>query len=184
MKTLLALLLLTTLTEALPRSLPPSTQKAHKVSVHQSKLGRHLVRHGKNRKTKAGAATPGSGNVIENARIRYLLPITVGSQTVDAEIDSGASDFWLVQKGFNCYQTYDGSDFVNPQSSATCNFGTPYTVDSSFKTIKNVHQFTCYGGGSRCVEGPLGKAAVKFCGLSVNQVMGAPKNVCFAFART
>src|ERR1700744_4805288 len=48
-------------------------------------------------------------NIIDNQHMKYVLPITVGNQTLNVEIDTGSSDTWLLQTGFECYHTYDNS---------------------------------------------------------------------------
>ena len=37
------------------------------------------------------------------------MPITLGNQTLNDETDTGSSDTWLVQTGFQFYHTYDNT---------------------------------------------------------------------------
>jgi hypothetical protein len=145
----------------------PYTSSFRRVSSHSSRrLGRRQ--------------TEGSGSIIDNAYLKYLLPITFGNQTLDAEIDTGSSDTWLIQSGFQCYQTYDQSSasFTGLEAPIDCNFGGTYTPDAEFEPIAGIEQLSCYGQSEstlRCVEGPLGTTPVTICGLTVSeQIVGAP----------
>lgn len=42
------------------------------------------------RQTLSNLTTSGNGNIVDNG-LKYLLPITVGAQTVDVEIDTGSA---------------------------------------------------------------------------------------------
>jgi len=128
-----------------------------------------------------------SGSIVDNQRQKYLFPISVGDQTLNVELDTGSSDTWIIQTGFQCYNTYDNSksEYETPEAQSVCNFGPTYTPGSEFSPVKEIFQHSCYGGSSettlRCVDGPFGYAAVSLAGLDVpQQLIGAPLLVCFA----
>ena len=173
MKLVYAILLFVDLSVQLPR---PATKgqlqpRTHVYSAYSSSLKRQLWGQ------PSIVPRQSASSIIDNNRVRYLAPITIGSQTFDAELDSGSSDLWIVQQGFQCYERFDKSQnsFETLQSPETCNFGPALSIDSSYQT--DVYEFTCYGDGVRCVEGPLGSAPVSFCGLTVQQTVGAPSVV-------
>lgn len=133
---------------------------------------------------KRQATTSGSAQITDNEGIKYLIPISFGSQTFLSEIDTGSSDTWLMQTGYQCYQTYDTSSdsFTGPESESNCNFSPTYTPDADFEIISEIFQFGCYGQSGesslRCVEGPLGYTSVTIAGLTVpQQIVGAPNQV-------
>ena len=176
MKALFAILCsFASFSEALPRSQPKGDRhlqaRSHPYSPHSASLTR-----GSSTSPRRSRKRQQSASIIDNSHVRYLLPITIGTQSFDAEIDSGSSDLWIVQQSFSCYETYS-QGFVNQQTPASCNFGAGYVPDSSYQQIADVYELSCYGGGTRCVQGPLGSTPVEFCGLSVQQTVGAVDQV-------
>ncbi|KAJ9617104.1 hypothetical protein H2200_000825 [Cladophialophora chaetospira] len=122
-----------------------------------------------------------SGNIIDNQKQKYLFPVTVGGQTLDLELDTGSSDTWIIQTGFQCWYTYDSDagEFTTSESEDYCNFGTTYSPGAEFQVDNSVYQRTCYGTASestlRCIQGPMGTALVSIAGLDVpDQLIGAP----------
>ncbi|KAK4937405.1 hypothetical protein LTR10_021942 [Elasticomyces elasticus] len=121
-----------------------------------------------------------SGTLIDNERNKYVLPITVGGQTLNLEIDTGSSDTWLIQSGYECYYTFDNSSqtFTESENSSFCNWTSTFTPTEDFAIIPNLHQLTCYGSGvptRHCMYGPLGYSNVTINGLEVpHQIIGAP----------
>jgi hypothetical protein len=182
MNYLFLLLTLTQLSTQLPwpGSSSALVRRAHNFSPYSSSF-RRVSSHSSRRLGRR--QTEGSGSIINNAYLKYLLPITFGDQTLDAEIDTGSSDTWLIQSGFQCYQTFDRSSesFTGLESPIDCNFGGTYTPDAEFEPIEGVEQLSCYGQTEttlRCVEGPLGITPVTICGLTVpEQTVGAPDQV-------
>lgn len=129
------------------------------------------------------------GQLEDNAeRSRYLLPVEVEGQSFFLEIDTGSSDTWIIQDGFDCYKTFDTDTyaFTGTQSEGTCNFGANYSPGSDFEKVPDVFQLSCYGqteSTKRCVAGPLGLVSMSFAGYTVkDQVLGAPSQVCCRFS--
>ncbi len=125
-----------------------------------------------------------SGKIIDNEKQKYLFPVTVGGQTVNLELDTGSSDTWIVQTGFECFYTYDSDTgaFTTSESEDYCNFGPLYSPGSEFSVDDTIFQRTCYGTASeptlRCIQGPMGYATVNVAGIDVpSQLIGAPNAV-------
>lgn len=122
-------------------------------------------------------------NIIDNLRVKYVVPITVGGQTLNAEIDTGSSDTWFVQTGYQCYHTFENSSqtVITTLNSTACNFGPTFTLGTDFVPDDDIHQFTCYGSGAgtrRCVFGPLGYTNITINGFTApHQLIGAVNQV-------
>lgn len=148
----------------------------HAYSPYSSNLKRWQHTGGQGRR---GA----SGTLIDNERNKYVIPITVGGQTLNAEIDTGSSDTWLIQTGYECYYTFDNSSqtFTGLENSSFCNWTSTFTPNTDFTAIPNLHQLTCYGSGvptRRCMYGPLGYSNVTINDVEVpHQIIGAPNEV-------
>jgi len=181
MKLLCAVSALWCLAAAIPvveRSLNLSPRD-HTVSPYTSSIKRrvHNKPHPLLRKRQTTAS------IVDNEQLKFLLPITFGTQTLDAELDTGSSDTWLIQSGFTCYSsnTFSASSEL---TESQCNFGGTYTPDSTFTPLSGVTQLSCYGDGARCVAGPLGYSSVSLCGLTIpSQLVGVPSQVCFPHHR-
>lgn len=117
-------------------------------------------------------------------RSRYLLLVEVEGQSFFLEIDTGSSDTWIIQDGFDCYKTFDTDtfEFTETQSEGACNFGANYFPGPGYEKLPEVFQLSCYGQTEttkRCVAGPLGLVEMSFAGYTVkDQVLGAPSQVC------
>ena len=125
-----------------------------------------------------------SGSVTDNQKQKYLFPVTVGGQTLNLELDTGSSDTWIIQSGFECFYTFDedAQEFTTSESEEYCNFGSTYSPGSEFQVDDSIFQQTCYGTSSestlRCIQGPMGTALVTVAGLDVpQQLIGAPNLV-------
>ena len=120
--------------------------------------------------------------ILDDQRMKYLVPITFGAQTLDIELDTGSSDTWLLATGYDCYHTFDNSSktFQQLTNHSYCNSGPTYTPDSTFQPISSFYQETCYGSGHptyRCVYGPFGYENVTLNGLSIpHAIVGAPNS--------
>ncbi|KIW68715.1 hypothetical protein PV04_04639 [Phialophora macrospora] len=121
-----------------------------------------------------------AGNIIDNEKLKYLFPIDIGGSTFNIEVDTGSSDTWIIQTGFECYESYvNAQGFVTSEPASECNFGPTYPPGDEFSPIEGIVQLSCYGESTentlRCVEGPFGYAAVSVGGLDIpQQVIGAP----------
>jgi hypothetical protein len=129
-----------------------------------------------------------AGNIIDNEKQKYLFPIEIGGSTFNIEVDTGSSDTWIIQTGFECYESYvDAKGFVTSEAASECNFGPSYSPGDEFSPIDGIVQLTCYGETTektlRCVEGPFGYADVSLGGLEIpQQVIGAPNMVSWTGA--
>jgi Eukaryotic aspartyl protease len=121
-----------------------------------------------------------SQNIVDDEQVRFLIPITWGGQTLDAEFDTGSTDVWLAQSGFTCYSGYSQGSFTTPIDSSNCNFPNTYTLDSSFSPYDGVTFTDCYGSGNaeRCVSGQYGSVDVTIAGLTIlGQSVGSASEV-------
>ncbi|KAJ9606570.1 hypothetical protein H2200_008578 [Cladophialophora chaetospira] len=144
----------------------------HKHAGHSLSLKRHRWPEGSLR-------LQGTRNIVDNQHMKYVVPVAVGDQILNAEIDTGSSDTWFVQTGCRCYHTYDNTSnaFVTPVNSSVCNFGPTYTPGNDFTLDSDIHQLTCYGAGvgtRRCVFGSFGFTNVTINGFTApQQIIGA-----------
>ncbi|KAF7344192.1 Acid protease [Mycena venus] len=87
-------------------------------------------------------------------------------------IDTGSSDTWVAQKGFNCFDLNG-----NPVPADTCAFGTAgfnTAASRTFQPFPNVSFNITYGDGE-FLSGPVGFDTVTIGGLSVtHQEIGVP----------
>ncbi|KIW06220.1 uncharacterized protein PV09_02696 [Verruconis gallopava] len=90
----------------------------------------------------------------------YLVGITFGGQAVQAILDTGSSDTWLVQSGFTCI---DASG--NQVAQSTCNFGPLYNGGFS-QQIQNQNFQITYGDGE-VATGSMGYQSVTIAGITV-----------------
>src|SRR5690242_14611737 len=81
-----------------PQSAPTLQRRGHTPSYYTCPL----TKGG----TSTGSQTSGAGSIIDNKRLRYLFPITVGGQILNVELDTGSSDTWIIQTGFECYDNF------------------------------------------------------------------------------
>ncbi|KAJ7466275.1 aspartic peptidase domain-containing protein [Mycena galericulata] len=102
----------------------------------------------------------------------YLTNVTIGGQHFSLIVDTGSSDTWAPQTGFNCFDL--NGDSV-PQS--TCAFGTSgfnTAASKTFKPFPGVSFNITYGDGE-FLSGPVGFDAVTVGGVSVTgQEIGVP----------
>ena len=194
MKSLSLLLLFTQLSTQLPWPQGSSelVSRGHTYSPHTSNLKRMAPSTSRSlRRRQWGdwgdgkpSTTGGSAAIIDNERLKYLLPVTIGNQTLDLEIDTGSSDTWAIQTGFKCFKTSNTSTFafLTPEPDSFCNFGPSFTPGESFQPLNSIVQYSCYGQGNegtkRCVGGEFGKVTVNILVVQIpQQIVGAPKNV-------
>ncbi|KAJ7049937.1 acid protease [Mycena amicta] len=124
------------------------------------------------------ASRPGAGGsstvVVDGSDFddEYLTNATVGGQHFALIIDTGSSDTWVPQVGFNCFDL-DG----NPLPEDQCFFGTAGfnpAASKTFKPFPRVSFNITYGDGE-FLSGPVGFDTVSIGGLTVsNQELGFP----------
>ena len=172
---LFVLSLLLACTHQLPNDSPSALEvRSHSLSPYSAPLKRRYrtsPRHGSRARQRPAT-------LIDSIQQRFLIPIKFGGGPIlDAEVDTGSSDTWLIQTGFSCYnsRTFSPNSLVK---SSACNFGGTYTPDVAFTPLKGLHLSACYGNGARCIRGPMGTAPVTIAGLLVpSQAVGAPNQV-------
>ena len=84
----------------------------------------------------------------------WLTQVTLGSQDLWVEIDTGSSEFWVASTGYTCVADYN------------CEMASTYTPDQSFTQIPDQNCNSTYEDGT-FVNGILGYSPVIFAGISV-----------------
>jgi Eukaryotic aspartyl protease len=93
----------------------------------------------------------------------YLVPIEWAGTSVNAILDTGSSDTWLIQSGFQCVDANG-----NSVAESTCNFGPPFNGNFNEGSIKNENFNISYGDGEY-VNGNLGYEDVTVAGITVKK---------------
>ncbi|KAJ7129914.1 acid protease [Mycena crocata] len=145
------------------------TAKAPRRKSKKNALAALRGHRGHRRPTSGGITVAVDGSDFDD---EYLTNVTIGGQHFSLIIDTGSSDTWVAQKGFNCFDL-DG----NPVSSDTCAFGTAGfnpAASRTFRPFPNVSFNITYGDGE-FLSGPVGFETVAIGGLSVaRQEIGVP----------
>lgn len=94
----------------------------------------------------------------------FATSIKVGTQTFDVIVDTGSSDTWVVETGFECADVSDSA----PLPESDCAFGPTYSIDRTFSKIPDVHFDIEYGDGE-FLSGIFGFEEVTLAGLTVKQ---------------
>jgi hypothetical protein len=89
----------------------------------------------------------------------YLVDIRFGDRDVKAILDTGSSDTWLIQEGFQCTDTQG-----NPVDASQCKFGPAY--NGGFEQIPDENFMVGYGNGE-FVTGLMGYQDVTIGGITV-----------------
>ncbi|MCJ1401797.1 hypothetical protein MMC11_005014 [Xylographa trunciseda] len=105
---------------------------------------------------------------VEDGQV-FLTNVTFGTQTFEAVIDTGSSDTWLVEKGFQCFNVTNGDSVPE----AECAFGSDgYSPSSTFSQIPNENFNISYADGEMLI-GIVGTEQVTLAGITVdNQEVG------------
>ncbi|MGI4850517.1 MAG: pepsin-like aspartyl protease [Janthinobacterium lividum] len=77
-------------------------------------------------------------------------------------MDTGSSDTWLAENGFQCVNLTTGAD----EPEAACAFGPLYTVSSTFSQIPDENFNITYGDGE-FLTGIMGYENVTLAGINV-----------------
>jgi hypothetical protein len=93
----------------------------------------------------------------------FAANITFGNQTFLSIIDTGSSDTWVAETGFQCVDLYKG-----PLPEDNCAFGPPFTPGSSFTKIADENFNITYGDGE-FATGDVGYEDVTLAGIKVRQ---------------
>ena len=112
----------------------------------------------------------GDANVqpVEDGQV-FLTHVTFGKEIFKAVIDTGSSDTWLAEKGFQCFNVTTGANVAE----AECAFGTKgYTPSATFSQIPNENFNISYADGEMLI-GIVGIEKVTLAGITVdNQEVG------------
>lgn len=102
----------------------------------------------------------------------YLVDITFGGQDVTVILDTGSSDTWLIQSGFQCT---DSSG--NSVDESQCQFGPVY--NGGFTSQISDENFKISYGDGEFVTGNMGYQDVTIAGITVpNQEVREPITCC------
>ncbi|MCJ1351348.1 MAG: hypothetical protein MMC33_001332 [Icmadophila ericetorum] len=71
----------------------------------------------------------------------FLTSITIGTNSAQVVLDTGSSDTWLAETGFQCVTIATGA----PRPEKACKFGPLFTPSSTFKQIPDVNFNITYG---------------------------------------
>lgn len=97
----------------------------------------------------------------------FDVEVQFGNQSFMLLVDSGSSDTWVVQTGFQCINSSNNA--VQPQSE--CGYGSSYNPTSTFRPIKNQTFGVQYGTG--IAMGIMGYEDLTIGGIAVtNQTVG------------
>lgn len=94
---------------------------------------------------------------------QYAIECTWDGVPVSLLFDTGSSDTWGVQEGFECE---DNRGEVHAQTA--CGFGKPHLEGFSGETITDVHFRVAYGSGEKAT-GPMGFSDIACGGMTVSQ---------------
>lgn len=92
---------------------------------------------------------------------QYAISVTLEDQDFWLILDTGSSDTWVVQNGFNCTDWY--GDSLEP---GVCGFGSTYKGEYTYGEIPDEHFYIQYGDGE-VISGPLGYMDVSIAGIDV-----------------
>jgi hypothetical protein len=114
--------------------------------------------------TITGTYANGSSSVLTSLEIgeEYATPITIGTQTFEVIVDTGSSDTWVVETGFECIDFSTGKKTTESE----CDFGPYYTKDSTFVQTADENFNIEYGDGES-LTGIIGTETVTLAGVEV-----------------
>ncbi|KAJ5088737.1 acid protease [Penicillium angulare] len=146
-----------------------SSKSSHSLSLNKLNTNRANPRSAAylkgltGRRSHKTSGTSGLISLFEGEE--YATSITFGSQTFDVIVDTGSSDTWVVETGFECLDLETG----NKTTESECAFGSStYTVDKGFKEISG-EEFSIEYGDGEYLYGFMGKESVTLAGITVEQ---------------
>ena len=94
----------------------------------------------------------------------FLAPVTIGGQEFYLVVDTGSSDPWVADTGFECYDPYS-HDQINPED---CGFATPYdrTLSNTFTPIPNENFNITYADGEY-LNGDMAYETISMGGITI-----------------
>lgn len=111
-----------------------------------------------------GTYSNGSSSVLTSLELgeEYATPITIGTQTFEVIVDTGSSDTWVVESGFECIDFETGKKTTESE----CEFGPTYSTDSTFVETADENFNIEYGDGES-LTGIIGTETVTLGGIEV-----------------
>jgi aspergillopepsin I len=94
----------------------------------------------------------------------FATNVTFGTETFEALVDTGSSDTWLAESGFQCVNITNSA----PIPEENCQFGPTYNVTDTFKQIANENFNITYGDGE-FLTGIFGTEQVTVANIVVDQ---------------
>jgi hypothetical protein len=104
----------------------------------------------------------------------FATNITFGEQTIVSIVDTGSSDTWVVESGFQCLNITSGALL----SEADCYFGSTFTRDSTFTQIPNQNLNLTYAD-LEYITGIMGHEDVTLGGIKVRQEVALINNAAW-----
>jgi Eukaryotic aspartyl protease len=124
------------------------------------------------------AKLPSSKHVVELTSLAYgeefATEITLGKEKFLAIVDTGSSDTWIVEKGFQCVDISTGANLTE----ASCSFGPTYTPSKTFVQTPN-ENFNILYASREYLTGLIGTEVVKLAGLKFKQTVGIVNNAAW-----
>lgn len=93
----------------------------------------------------------------------FITSINFGTETFEVIVDTGSSDTWLVETGFQCVDQY--SNAAIPEKY--CTFGPTYNITETFRPILYENFNITYGDGEY-LTGTFGLEKVALAGITVD----------------
>lgn len=94
---------------------------------------------------------------------QYAIELAFADVPLQVLLDTGSSDTWIVQEGFECVD-FAGEDV----DTATCGFGPAYPGDFQYGAIPEQHIYIQYGDGE-IVYGPVGYSDITLGNITVKR---------------
>ncbi|KAJ5573962.1 uncharacterized protein N7459_008389 [Penicillium hispanicum] len=141
-------------------------KSSHVMSLKKLKSNRANPRSAAYLRGLTGRSTSsGSGELISLFEgEEYATSITFGTQTFDVIVDTGSSDTWVVKEDFKCIDLDTGKK----TTESDCDFGSTYTVDSTFSEISG-EEFDIEYGDGEYLYGYFGTETVTLADITVDQ---------------
>ncbi|KAI4197567.1 MAG: hypothetical protein LQ346_002972 [Caloplaca aetnensis] len=138
-------------------------QTPHVIELTRSSVTTPRSRYAKSLQTAdPGNETIGIATLNKYKDVSYLTNLTVGTQTLLVNVDTGSADTWLVETEYDCVSPTGLTTL--PRSS--CGLGPSYTRTSTFEQIQGQNFKISYGDGE-FVSGLMGEEAITLGGITV-----------------
>lgn len=127
------------------------------------------IKSAKGNKRSAAKLLFGGSTQLTSLEIgeEFATEIDIAGQKFQVIVDTGSSDTWVAESGFECVSVSNSSHVV-PESE--CEFGPTYTSSSSFQQIPGEFFNITYGDGE-FLNGIMGTNQITLAGIEVTQEM-------------